>query len=143
MNDCSLMARNICLFDLFPVELTQILSSYFWSYAIAYSFFDISDHINAIIVSYSSHKSNFQWIVKCHFDILCRLIRLRQLISLTFSDDNNKSDQSELFFSHFYTEKFIRLRSFILLGIENNSLKSILSKLNKLNQLRATSQLRT
>jgi hypothetical protein len=136
MNDYSLMTL---IFDLFPVELVHTLFTYFWSDEILYSFFNINDHLNAIILSYYSHKINFQSIVKRHFDILCRVIRPDQLISLILSDGNDTPDQSKLFFSHFHIEQFVRLRSFTLLDVEINSLKSILSKLNKLNQLRSLS----
>jgi hypothetical protein len=56
MNDYSLMTL---IFDLFPVELVHNLFTYFWSDEILYSFFDINDDLNAIILSYSSHKINF------------------------------------------------------------------------------------
>jgi hypothetical protein len=98
------MAHNNCLFDLFPVELVHTLFTYFWFHEIPYSFFDINDHINDIILSYSSHKINFQSIIECPFDLLCRLIRPDQLISLTLSDDNDTPSQSEVFFSHFHVE---------------------------------------
>ncbi len=132
MNDYS---RITLIFDLFPVELVHNLFTYFWSDEILYSFFNINDHLNAIILSYYSHKINFQSIGKRHFDILCRLIRPDQLISLTLSDDDGTPDQSKLFFSHFHIEPFVYLRSFTLLDVEIDSLKSISSKLNKLNQL--------
>ncbi len=96
MNDYSLMTL---IFDLYLVELVHTLFTYFWSDEILYSFFGINDHLNAIILPYSSHKINFQSIIECHFDILCRLIRPDQLISLTLSDGNDTPDRSKLFFS--------------------------------------------
>ena len=129
------MACNHCLiFDLFPVELIHTLFTYFWSDEILYSFFDINDHLNAIIFSYYSHRINFHIVI---FIILCHLIRPVQLISLTLSDGNYTPDQSKLFFSYFHLEQFVNLRSFSLFDIEIDSLKSILFNLNKLHQLRS------
>jgi hypothetical protein len=126
---------QICLFDVLPVELVHTVFNYFWADEILHSFFEISDYINNIIFSYSSHRINFQLIIKSDFEKVCRLIRCDQVISLTLSDNNDTPNQPKLFFSYFDVEQFARLRSLTLLNIDIITLKFIFLKLNKLNQV--------
>jgi hypothetical protein len=100
------MSDNMCLFNLF-------LFTSFWAHEILYSFYGISDHIDAIIRSYSSHRFNFQSIFKCRFEILCHLIRLDQVISLTLSNTNETLDQLKLFLSRFHIKQISRRRKMI------------------------------
>jgi hypothetical protein len=132
------MSSQICLFDVLPAELVYTLFNYFWCDEILRSFFEINDHINNLIYSYSSHRINFQSILKCDFEKICRLIRTDQVISLRLCDDDTPL-QSQLFFTYFDIEQLTRLRSISLSNVDINSFELILPKLNKLKQLRSVS----
>ena len=129
------MPRNTCFFDLLPVELLHTVFTYFLAHEILVSFFDVSDHVNAILLSYSSYRLDFKSILKCHFDLICRCIRPDQVITLSLSDADDTPGQSELFFSRFRIEQFTRLRSLKLINIEFDSLESIFSTWIKVKQL--------
>jgi hypothetical protein len=88
---------------------------------------------------YIDYQLNFKSISISGFRQICRNVRPEQVVSLTLSDANNTSGQSELFFSHFRIEQFIRLRSRTLIEIEFNSFKSIFANLHELRQLCAFS----
>jgi hypothetical protein len=126
---------NYCLFDRLPVELLHTLFEYFLAHEILLIFSDTSDHVDAVLRSYSAYRLNLKSIRKADFDLLCRHIRSKQIISLTLSDDDDTPGQSELFFSHFQIEQFTQLRSLTLIHIEFDSLKLIFSNLHKLVQL--------
>ncbi|CAF1039305.1 unnamed protein product [Rotaria sordida] len=130
---------HCCFFDLLPAELLHILFNYFFGHEILISFYGLSDYINSILRSYSAYKLNFKSISRFNFDLICRNIRSEQVISLTLCDSNDTSGLTELFFSYFQIEQFIRLRSLTLIEIEFKSLKFIFYNLSKLNQLRSFS----
>ena len=126
---------NYCLFDRLPVELLHTLFEYFLAHEILLIFADVSNHVDAVLQSYSAYLFNLKSIQKAHFDLLCHHIRSKQIISLTLSDDDDTPGQSELFFSRFQIEKFTQLRSLTLIHIEFDSLKLIFSNLDNLDQL--------
>ena len=128
-----------CALDVLPVELFHTLFTYFLAHEILLSFSDVSDYINAVLLSYPSYQWNFQSIRKFDFDLVCRCIRPDQVFSLTLSDDNDTPGFSELFFTRFRMEQFIHLRSLTLIQIEIDSLQLIFPHLHKLNQLRSFS----
>ncbi|CAF4305233.1 unnamed protein product [Rotaria sp. Silwood2] len=128
-----------CFFDLLPAELLHILFNYFSGHEILISFYGLSDYMNAILQSYSAYKLNFKSISRYNFDLICRNIRPEQVISLILCDSDDTSGESELFFSYFQIEQFIRLQSLTLIIIEFKSLDFIFYNLSKLNQLRSFS----
>ncbi|CAF1028509.1 unnamed protein product [Rotaria sordida] len=130
---------HCCFFELLPTELLHILFNYFFGHEILISFYGLNDYINSILRSYSAYKLNFKSISRFNFDLICRNIRSEQVISLTLCDSNDTSGLTELFFSYFQIEQFIRLRSLTLIEIEFKSLKFIFYNLSKLNQLRSFS----
>ncbi|CAF4056139.1 unnamed protein product [Rotaria sordida] len=134
-----MMTSHRCFFDLLPAELLHILFSYFSGHEILISFYDLSDYMNAILQSYSAYKLNFKSISRYNFDHICRNIRPEQVISLILCDSDDTSGQSELFFSYFQIQQFIRLQSLTLIEIEFKSLEFIFYNLSKLNQLRSFS----
>jgi hypothetical protein len=133
------MAYKICFFDLLPVEILHILFSYFLAHEILFSISNVSDHVDAILLAYSSYRLNFKSIPKLNFDLICHQIKPDQVLSLTLSDSSATPGQSELFLFRFRIEQFIRLQSLTLFYIELDSLESIFSDLNKLNHLRSFS----
>jgi hypothetical protein len=62
-------------FDLFPVELLHTLLTYFYAHEILFSFLNVSDHVDAILLSYATYRMDFQAIKKSHFYLVCRHIR--------------------------------------------------------------------
>jgi hypothetical protein len=129
------MPRNICFFDLLPIELLYTLFTYFLAHEILLSFSNISDHVDAVLLSYSCYRVDFNSILKCHFDLICRQIRPDQVISLKLSDNDDTPGQTELFLSRFRIKHFTRLQSLILGIMEYENLESIFSNMNQLNQL--------
>jgi len=133
------MTYNICFFDLLPLELLHNIFTYFFTHEILYSFSNVSDHVDIVLLTYPSYRLNFKSILKSNFDLICRQIKPDQVLSLTLSDDDDTPGQSELFLSYFRIEQFIRLQSLTLFNIELDALESIFSDLNKLKQLRSFS----
>jgi hypothetical protein len=138
IRNSSIMPRY-CILDLLPVELLHDLFIYFTTHEILLTFSDVSDYINAVILSYKGYCLDFKSIEKSHFDLVCRYIQPTQVILLTLSDDDDTPGQSELFFSRFPIEEFTNLRVLTLNKIEFESLESILTNLFKLKQLRSFS----
>ena len=131
--------RRSNFFDLLPVELLHTLFTYFLAHEILLSFYNVSDHMNAVLVAYSAYRVNFKFIRKTDFDLICRHICPNQIISLKLSDDQYTPGLSELFFSRFRIEQFTRLQSLTLIEIEFESMESIFYNLYQLNQLRSLS----
>ncbi|CAF1668639.1 unnamed protein product, partial [Rotaria sp. Silwood1] len=77
---------------------------------------------------------NFQSIRKTHFDLVCRLIRPEQVISLILADEKETPCQSQSFQVRFRIEKFTRLRSLQLIELTDDG-QSLLSKLHKVQSL--------
>jgi hypothetical protein len=131
--------NGLCFFDLLPAEILHILFSYFLAHEILSSLLDVSDYVNSFVLAYSAYQVDFTCIKKSYFDLVCQHIRPEQIISLTLSDDTNTPGLSEIFFSQFRIEQFIQLRSFKLIEIEYESIKSIFPNLYKLHQLHSFS----
>jgi hypothetical protein len=128
-----------CFFDEIPVELLHTLFTYFGANEILSTFHNVSDYVNRTLQSYSGYQLDLKSILKYDFRRICRHIRPEQVISLTLSDSHDTPGQSELFFSRFRIEQFIRLRSLKLIEIEFTSLEFIFPNLPKLNELRSFS----
>jgi hypothetical protein len=111
----------ICFFDLIPVELLDTIVTYFFAHEILHSFSDVSDHVNALLLIYSTYRLNFQSIQISDFNLICHRIRPEKVIYLKLSDDNNTPGLSEHFFSKFQIEQFAQLRSLTLSEIELTS----------------------
>lgn len=125
-----------CLLDLFPVELLHVLFTYFLAHELLFTFSDVNDYVNDVLLSYSAHRLDFKSIKKTHFDLICRHVQPEQVISLTLSDDDDTPGQSELFLSRFRIEGFTQLRSLTLIKIEFESVIPLLLNLYKLKHLR-------
>ena len=76
---------DYCIFDQLPVELLEILFSYFMGHEVVLIFSDISDYINAVLRSYSTYRIDFQSIRKSQFEFICHRIQPEQVISLSLS----------------------------------------------------------
>jgi hypothetical protein len=131
------MSRNICAFDMLPIELVETILNYFWAHEILHSFTNISHYFDAILATYSSYRLNLNSISKSDFDLVCQYIRPSQIILLILSDANGTPGQSDLFLTRFRIEQFIQLRSLRLVEIELDSFESTFSNLNHLVLLRS------
>jgi hypothetical protein len=109
------------------------------AHELLFSFSDVSDYIDTILLSYAAYRIDFKLIRRADFDFVCRRIQPEQVISLILSDDNDTPGQTELLFSRFRLEEFIYLRSRTLIKIEFESFETIFVNLNKLKQLKALS----
>jgi hypothetical protein len=129
--------NHYCFFDRLPVEILHNLFTYFWSHEILFTFSNISDHVNAVLLAYNTYQINFRLIQKSHFDLISKRIRSEQIISLVLSDENDTPGQSELFFSRFQIEQFTQLQSLTMINIEDKSVKWVFPNLYQLNLLRS------
>lgn len=109
------------ILDLLPTEILYTIFDYFWSHEILYSFMNISDYINNILLSYRNYHVNFKSILKGEFDLICHHIKPNQIKSLVLSDSNETPGQSKAFLSLFPIEQFIYLHAISLFEIENDS----------------------
>ena len=129
------MTRRCCL-NLLPVELFHNIFTYLLAHEILFSFSNISNYIDAILLSYDLYQLDFRITKTADFDVVRHRIQPNQIVSLILSDDNHSSGLSERFLSHFAIEQFVRLRSLVLHCVEIKSVKLIFSNLHQLEQLR-------
>lgn len=125
---------HCCLLNILPPELFHVIFSYFWAHEVLTTFLNVNSYIDANVLSYQNYRVNFRSILKRHYDLICRILRPDQIISLILSDSIDTPRQSELFLSHFQLDSFTRLRSLTLDKVETNSLIIILDQLNKLDR---------
>jgi hypothetical protein len=130
---------HYCSLDLLPVELLHILLTYFLAHEILFTFSGVTDYIDVILHGYSAYRFDLKSIRKCDFDLFRRRILPEQILFLVLSDDNDTFVPTDLFFSHFRMEEFIRLRSLRLIDIDFDSLNFIFPNLHKLAELRSLS----
>ena len=126
--------QSVFVFDLLPMEIVYTICDYFWGHEIFYSFFNISDYLNRILMNYQNYYLNFKSILKHQFDLLCRYIQPNQIKSLILSDSNETPGQSKAFLSLFPIEQLINLRAITLSDIENDS-RSFFVNINRLEAL--------
>jgi len=115
---------------LLPVELVHGMFDYLSGTDILQAFSNINSYLNSAISCYEKCHVNFQSCLKINFDQICSRIQPHQIISLTLSNNNDTPDQFQLYFSLFNIEQFIRLRSIILINIENDVLLKFIDNLN-------------
>ncbi|CAF3650622.1 unnamed protein product [Rotaria sp. Silwood1] len=108
-------------FDRLPVEIVYIIFNYLWAHEILYAFYRISDYFNRVLSHYDYFLINFESIRKSHFDLVCRLIKPEQVISLILSDKTDTPYQSSWFLSIFRMKNFTRLRALKLIEVNDNS----------------------
>ena len=123
------------LLDQFPLDMHFMIFNYLWAHEILYSFLNISNYLNSILLSYKKYMINFESISKSNFDFICRYMRPEQVISLILSDKHDTPNQSELFESLFSIEQFTHLRSLKLIELDNDDGELFLSDLYKLKHL--------
>ncbi|CAF0767871.1 unnamed protein product [Rotaria sordida] len=112
--------RLLFILDLLPKEIIFTIFDFLWAHDILYSFLNISNYFNNILLTYQNYHVNFKSILKQQFDLVCRFIQPNQITSLVLSDSNETPSQSKTFLSLFPIEKFINLRAITLSDIEND-----------------------
>ncbi|CAF1023863.1 unnamed protein product [Rotaria sp. Silwood1] len=101
--------------DRFQIEILHEIFKYLLAHEILHLFYNISDRLDHILLNYKNYSINFQSIRKSDFDLVCRLIRPEQVISLILSDDSETPHQSKLFLSRFSIQQFTRLQALKLI----------------------------
>jgi hypothetical protein len=86
--------------------------------------------LQTVVNNYHKVVLNFILISKPDFELICRLVDRRNVISLTLSHNDETLYQIEVFISRFYGEQFSQLRSLTLIGIEERHLKFLLKCVN-------------
>ncbi|CAF3470109.1 unnamed protein product [Rotaria sp. Silwood1] len=111
---------STCLFEFFPVELLHGIFHYLSAHEIFYAFTQISTYVDNVLVSYDRYSISLSSMLKHQFDLMCRLIRPEQVISITIVDNDDTPDQSKLFFSKFDIRQFINLRSYAIISSDQS-----------------------
>ena len=130
------MSIYYCLLNRFPVEILHQIFDYLSTCDILRGFLKINSYIDSVISNYNFSQINFQSILKYDFDLICKYINPRRMISLTLCDGIDTPGQSDLFLSLFNLEQFyLTLRSLTLIDVNDQSMKLITNHFDKFNQL--------
>ena len=83
-------------------------------------------HLRAIVSTYNRLELNFDSVTKSNFHLIFRLVHPENVLSLTLSDDYKTPGQIRLFLSLLSIDRFTRLVSLTLLGIDDHHLSMLL-----------------
>ncbi|CAF2503643.1 unnamed protein product [Rotaria sp. Silwood2] len=86
--------------------------------------------LKSLASSYDKFVLDFIRIRKPEFELICRLIDPRQVITLILCHEDETLFQTDLFISYFHNKYFSRLRSLTLLHIDERHFKFILKCIN-------------
>ena len=128
-----------CRLDTLPIEVLDIVFSYFHAHEILNGLSNVSVHLDAAIAAYPLYDVNFKSIIKLDFDCICSRISPDQIISLTLCDDNDTPNQLGLFLDRFRIEQFYRLQKLRLINLDIILWLSILHHAEGLSDLHALS----
>jgi hypothetical protein len=84
--------------------------------------------LKAVVNNYERYTLDFRSCSKSDFQLLCRLIDPRKVVSLILSPTEERLNQIELLISSFRIRQFSRIRSLTLNEIEERQLKGILKR---------------
>lgn len=124
------------MFDYLPVEILHTIFCYLWTNEILYSFLNINDYLDSVILSSDDRFINLNSILRPLFDLTCRHLRPHQVVSLVLSDSNDTPNQSKLFLSRFPINQFTHLRALTLIEIDDDN-QSIFSDLENMKYLKS------
>jgi hypothetical protein len=113
-----------------PVEILHCILDNLDAETILYSIRPLSRLFQSVVNIYNRYILNFTLISKANFYLFCRLIHPENIISLTLSNDGLTSDQIDLFISLVHLRQMTRLRSLILLQINEDQLNFMLQRIN-------------
>lgn len=110
-----------------PVELLYRLLDYLDIQTILLSFRYVSKKFYLISNNSNRYNLDLSSTSKSNFNLICRLICLEKVVSITLSDEDVTPGQIGLFFSLFQINDFPRLRSLTLRYIDSKDLHGILN----------------
>ena len=100
--------------DSLPVELLYRVLDGLSCEEIFFSFGHVCRRFRRITQTYHRYKIDLSLISKPRFDLICRLIRPENVLSLTLSNDKETPGQISLFLSSVKIQKFTHLRHLTL-----------------------------
>jgi hypothetical protein len=112
----------ISIFEILPAEVFDKILNHLNTLEIFHSLYNVCRRVNAFLISYNRYELDFSSISRSDFDLVCNIIRPKNIISLILSDDNQTPGQIGLFLSLTRSQEFNRLRSLTLLQIEASHL---------------------
>ncbi|CAF4784843.1 unnamed protein product, partial [Rotaria sp. Silwood2] len=128
------MAQHSALIERLPTEIFHQIFGYVDAETILLSIRRVCRQWMASINTYNRYELNINSISKQNLALICRLIQPENVLSLTFADNNQQAAQIDLFLSLVDTQRLIRLRSLIFLGIDDIQFHAFINTL-KLDSL--------
>ncbi len=113
-------------FGALPVELLYRIIDYVDVETVFLSLRSVCRRFYAIINNQHRYQLDLRYISKSNFDLVCRLIRPENVISLILSDANETVGQIGLFLNRFDLHTFTRLSSLTLIQVTNSKLRRFL-----------------
>ena len=113
-----------------PVELFHRIFDNLNTETILFSIRPVCRLFRSVVYSYNRFILDFKSISKSNFNILCRLINPKNVISLEFSNNEQTSNHIDLFVSLVHLRQFTRLYSLTLFNIDEGQLNFILKRIN-------------
>ncbi|CAF0817129.1 unnamed protein product [Adineta steineri] len=117
--------KNAPSLSTLPVELIYRILDYLDIETSLLSFRYVSKKFYFISNKWNSYNYDLSSISKNHFDLICRQICQKKIVSITLSDEDTTPGQIRLFFSLNRISNFPRLRSLTLRNIDSNDLYEI------------------
>lgn len=135
---------NITKFDLLPNEIVVKFFEYFNAPDLFYSFWQLNNRYNTLIINNGLLHLDFQHIHKTAFDRFCQLLLLypkikKQIVWLRLSNEFDTCCQIQTFLSYFLLSEFSHLQSLCLIEIKDNEIVKINSSLSSLSNLKCFS----
>ncbi|CAF2152162.1 unnamed protein product [Rotaria magnacalcarata] len=108
-----------------PIELIHRIFDHLDAETIIFSIRRVSKRFYTIANTCNRYQLDFRYAFKYDLNIIARIVDLKNVISLTLSDEDEASEQISLFLAHFHIDQFIRLRSLNLINIKTEDLKAL------------------
>ncbi|CAF0831596.1 unnamed protein product [Adineta ricciae] len=117
--------------DGLPVEIIHRIFDHLEASTILFSIQVLSRSFRSMVNSYNRFSLNFKKLSQQHFRLLCRLLSPQQIISLTFANEFDESNEIYLFLSSILRlQSFTRLQNLTLEQIDEYQLQFLLKRLN-------------
>jgi len=112
------------------VEILHRIYDFLDIQTILFSIHNTSQRLKSVLNSYNRCILDVKKLSKYHLQLISRLPDLRNIISLTYSGDDERFNQIELFILLFRAKQFTGLQVLTLFAIKENQLKDILKRVN-------------
>ncbi len=113
---------TISIFEKLSTEVVHIILDNLDTSEIFYSLYNVCRRLNGILFSYNHYKLDFSSMSRSKFNFFINIIETKNIISLSLSDDDRTPGQIGLFLSLINIKELRRLRSLILLQVEERHL---------------------